>query len=135
MNHELSRAIKHWQYVAPIIRYPHNEQQLEKMIAQLDQLLDLVGNDENHPLIELVDILSGIIETYEIQEEKKIMGTGLDALKYLMQAHHLAQSDLSEIASQGVLSEILNGKRKLNLRQIKLLAKRFDIDPATFIDN
>ena len=41
----------------------------------------------------------------------------IDALKFLMKAHHLTQSDLSEIGSQGVISEILRGKRPLNLRQ------------------
>jgi HTH-type transcriptional regulator/antitoxin HigA len=57
------------------------------------------------------------------------------ALKFLMKAHHLSQSDLPEIASQGVLSEILRGKRTLNLRQTKLLAKRFGVAPATFIND
>ena len=52
-----------------------------------------------------------------------------------MQANHLKQSELPEIGSQGVVSEILRGKRVLNLRQIKLLAERFYVDPATFIDD
>ncbi|MEO1801157.1 MAG: transcriptional regulator, partial [Cyanobacteria bacterium J06629_2] len=42
--------------------------------------------------------------------------------------------DLSEIGSQGVVSEILSGKRKLNVRQIQLLAERFHVSPATFFD-
>lgn len=45
----------------------------------------------------------------------------------------LKQSDLGHIASQGVMSEILNGKRKLNVRQIKLLAAQFGVDLSTFI--
>lgn len=52
-----------------------------------------------------------------------------------MESHHLHQSDLPEIGSQGVISEILNGKRSLNLRQIKLLAKRFKVEASTFIDD
>jgi len=60
--------------------------------------------------------------------------TGIEALKFFMKAHDLKQKDLSEIGSQGVVSEILNGKRSLNLRQIKLLAKRFDVSPLIFID-
>ena len=51
-----------------------------------------------------------------------------------MKTHHLRQSDLTEIGSQGVVSEILTGKRKLNLRQVKKLAKRFKVTPETFID-
>ena len=54
-------------------------------------------------------------------------------LKYLMHEHHVKQNDLSEIGSQGVVSEILNGRRKLNVRQIQLLSKRFHVSPAVFI--
>lgn len=50
-----------------------------------------------------------------------------------MEEHGLNQSDLSEIGSPGVVSEILNGKRELNVRQIRLLAKRFQVSPAVFI--
>jgi antitoxin component HigA of HigAB toxin-antitoxin module len=58
----------------------------------------------------------------------------IDALIYLMEEHSLSQSDLPEIGSQGVVSEILNGKRKLNVRQIQLLAERFQVSTATFFD-
>jgi HTH-type transcriptional regulator/antitoxin HigA len=47
--------------------------------------------------------------------------------------HNLKQTDLTEIGSQGVVSEILNGKRELNIRQIKLLSKRFSASPSVFI--
>jgi HTH-type transcriptional regulator/antitoxin HigA len=50
-----------------------------------------------------------------------------------MEEHGLKQLDLSEIGSQGVVSEILSGKRQLNIRQIKILSKRFKVSPAVFI--
>jgi HTH-type transcriptional regulator / antitoxin HigA len=50
-----------------------------------------------------------------------------------MSAHDIKQSDLPEIGSQGVVSEILNGKRQLNLRQIKALSKRFGLPVDAFI--
>lgn len=34
---------------------------------------------------------------------------------------------------QGVVSEILNAKRDLNVRQIRALAKRFHVSPTVFI--
>jgi hypothetical protein len=37
----------------------------------------------------------------------------------------LKQSDLPEIGSRGVISEMLSGKGQLNVRQIKLLSKKF----------
>lgn len=50
-----------------------------------------------------------------------------------MEQHSLTQSDLPELGSQGVMSEILRGKRELNLRQIKALAERFHVPAALFI--
>jgi HTH-type transcriptional regulator/antitoxin HigA len=50
-----------------------------------------------------------------------------------MEEHKLARSDLPEIGSQGVLSEILSGKRDLNVRQIAQLAARFGVSPTLFI--
>lgn len=52
---------------------------------------------------------------------------------HFMTEHNIKQSDLKEIGSQGVISEILNGKRELNIRQIKLLAEKFNVSPAVFI--
>ena len=51
-----------------------------------------------------------------------------------MESHNLPQSALTELGSQGVVSEILSGKRKLNIRQIKALAKRSNVTLDTFIN-
>ena len=47
--------------------------------------------------------------------------------------YELKQVDLSELGSQGVVSEILNGKRDLNLRQVKALSERFKVPASVFI--
>ncbi len=133
-NHSLEIAMKHWVYIKPVAAFPKNEKEFNKLVSYLDKLLDIVGEDENHPAIGLVDVISNLISSYEDQNYEKITGSSIDALKYLMESHNLKQSDLSKIVSQGVLSEILNGKRSLNLRQIKLLGKYFNVDPSTFID-
>ncbi len=54
-------------------------------------------------------------------------------LSFLISEHGLKQADLPEIRSQGVVSEVLSGKRKLNLRQIQLLSERFNLSPVVFI--
>lgn len=134
MHSVLETAIKHWSYISPVVSHPKNKKEMEQLQILLDELLDIVGSNEKHPLMELVDIMSDRIAFYEAEHESAIMGSGIDALKYLMEAHHLRQCDLPEIGSQGVVSEILNGKRPLNIRQITALSKRFHVDPATFID-
>jgi HTH-type transcriptional regulator/antitoxin HigA len=47
----------------------------------------------------------------------------------------LSQADLPEIGSQSVVSEVLRGKRELNVRQIRALSRRFHVSPDAFFPN
>ena len=99
----------------------------------LDEIIDEIGEDEKHPLAELADALSVFAEKYEA-EHMAIPEANLGAvLKYFMNEHGLRQTDLPEIGSQGVVSEMLAGKRELNKRQITALTKRFGVSPAVFL--
>ncbi len=80
-----------------------------------------------------METLGSLIEIYEGWNIPEIEGNPIDVLKALMVEHGLKQSDLSEIGSQGIISEILSGKRQLNIRQIKILSKRFNVSPAVFV--
>jgi HTH-type transcriptional regulator/antitoxin HigA len=133
MNIQLKEIVKVWPDIAPIFSVPHNEKDYNKLVSLLDSLIDEVGNNENHPLTSLMETIGSLIETYESQYIKEIEGNPIDALNALMEEHGLKQSDLSEIGSQGVVSEILSGKRQLNVRQIKILSNRFHVSPAVFI--
>ena len=104
-----------------------------RAIEQLNELVDLVGTNEEHPLYELLDTLGTLIERYEDEHRPMPPASGADALRYLMDEHNLRQSDLPEVGSQGIVSEILRGKRELNVRQIRELAQRFQVDPAVFL--
>ena len=115
--------------IAPIRDAEH----YQRMVFMLEALLDEAGGNENHPAMGLVDIVGDLIEDYETEHHPMPDVTGVQALKFLMQQHGLKQTDLSEIGSQGVVSEILTGKRDLNIRQIRALSKRFGISPATFV--
>ena len=134
MNQTLTIAAKHWPYIADLVRYPNNEKEYRHLVQRLDELLNVVGSNEDHPLIGLVDVMSNFIASYEEIHHKQPKTKSIDALRFLMVSHQLTQRDLPEIGSQGVVSEVLNGKRKLNVRQIKQLAKRFHVSPSTFIE-
>lgn len=133
MNAVVETAIEHWKYIVPLVARPENEADFERLVSYLVVLLDKVGRDENHPLIRLVEIVSEVVNAYETEQVAEPIGKGIDALRYLMEAHGLHQTDLPEIGSQGVVSEILNGRRKLNRRQIKALAARFKVSPETLL--
>jgi HTH-type transcriptional regulator/antitoxin HigA len=92
-----------------------------------------VGNNQNHELAPVMETIGNLIENYENREYKIKEASPIDVLKYLMQEHGLKQSDLKEIGSQGVVSEILTGKRTLNLEQIKKISSRFQVSPLVFI--
>ena len=133
MNTQLKEISKVWPDIQNIFSVPHNEKEYDRLASLLDSLIDEVGDNEKHPLASLMETLGSLIETYEGWNIPEIEGNPVDALKALMVEHGLKQSDLSEIGSQGVISEILSGKRQLNIRQIKILSKRFNVSPAVFV--
>jgi HTH-type transcriptional regulator/antitoxin HigA len=49
-----------------------------------------------------------------------------------MHEHGLNQGDLPEIGAQSVVSEILSGKRQLNVRHIRALAAHFNVPADVF---
>jgi len=115
--------------IGPIMDAEHYRQ----MVATLEALLDEAAGKEEHPAMGLVDIVGDLIEDYEAEHHRLPEVTGIEALKFLMEQHGLKQSDLSEIGSQGVVSEILTGKRDLNIRQVRALSERFGVSAATFV--
>ena len=104
-----------------------------RAVAMLDEIIDEIGEDEKHPLAELADALSVFVEKYEAEHMTIPQANLAAVLKYFMNEHGLRQTDLPEIGSQGVVSEVLAGKRELNTRQITGLAKRFGVSPAVFL--
>ncbi|MBU3694049.1 MAG: hypothetical protein FGM40_04385 [Rhodocyclaceae bacterium] len=70
---------------------------------------------------------------YEAAHHLLAEATGAQALRFLMAQHGLKQSDLPEICSQGVVSDVLAGKRALDIRQVRALSERFGVSPATFV--
>lgn len=122
----------HWQPIAPLFTI-RNEVEYDRAIERLNALLDEVGTDENHPLYGLLDTLGTVIREYEATHHPIPTSSGVDVLRFFMEEHQLTQSDLPEVGSQGVVSEILSGRRELNIRQVRALAKRFHVSPAVFV--
>jgi HTH-type transcriptional regulator/antitoxin HigA len=132
---EVHRLLPAWEAfrtatdIAPI----RNKAHYRRMVAMLEALLDEARGDESHSAMGLADIVGDLIEDYESAHHPLPPTTGLQALKFLIEQHGLKQGDLPEVGSQGVVSEVLSGKRELNVRQVRALGKRFGVSPATFI--
>ena len=125
-------GFKHaWSVVEPGLLIK-TEQDYKKAVQMLDKLLDEVGNNQRHPYFNFLEVFGTLIENYE-EDHREVKGASAqDVLRFLMEEHGLAQEDLPEVGSQGVVSEILNGKRELNTRQMKALSKRFGVSPVVF---
>ncbi|MDA0745492.1 MAG: transcriptional regulator [bacterium] len=134
MATSLEKVSRIWPTVQDIFRVPHTEEDCERLVELLDNLVDEVGEDENHPLASLVETVGTLVESYETHHIPEVEGSPIQALCVLMEMHGLKQSELPELGSQGVVSEILSGKRQLNLRQVNALSKRFNVSPAVFVD-
>ena len=130
---ELERVQTSWKEVKDFLSVPHSKKEYNKIVSLLDLVIDEVGNKQNHPLAPLLETLGSLVEAYEKENLKPIDAKPIEVLKFLMEEHNLTQKDMKQLGSQGVVSEILNGKRELNVRQIKELSKRFGVSPAVFI--
>ena len=65
-NLKIRNTEKAWTPVAGFIYVPHNKQEYDQIVNLLDDLIDEVGEDENHPLASMMEILGVLIEHYEI---------------------------------------------------------------------
>ena len=94
-------------------------------------------SDEYSAIQWVVSMLADALEKYDeplwepapVDDEPP----GVTVLRMLMDQHMLTQSDLPEVGSQGIVSEILSCKRELNLRQIKTLSESYGVPQRFFL--
>lgn len=125
----------HFQALSSVIPlHPiRNEADYDKAVAALNGLLDAGAMNEAHPLADLANTLGALIGEYDDAHYPTQEVSPLAMLRFLMDQNSLTQADLPEIGTQGVISEILSGKRDLNVRQIKSLSERFHVPVGVFI--
>ena len=114
---------------APIV----DEAQYELALAFVERVFNSVANDPSHPMGGLVEVMADRIRAYEQRVHPwPDTSNAATVLASLMEEHGLAQSNLPEVGAQSVVSAVLAGKRKLNLRQVKALAQRFSVPIEVF---
>ncbi|NBB10955.1 type II toxin-antitoxin system HigA family antitoxin [Pseudomonas sp. SLFW] len=133
MSALIKHATEHWHHVAPLLNKPETEDEYDLLVSGLDELLEIIGEDEGHPLNRLAILIGDAIEAYDHENRPMPVASGVEALRYLMREHGLNQGDVPEVGTQSVISEILSGKRQLNLRQVRQLADRFGVPVEVFI--
>ncbi len=126
-------ATEHWSHVAPVLTPPETEEDYERLIAALDEVLDAGGADESNELASLAERMGELVAAYEAEHVAELnIADGVAVILHLMEEHGLRQSDLSEIGPQSVVSDVLNRKRSLNARQMYALSQRFGLPMDLF---
>ena len=103
----------HWSVVRPLFSI-RNEREYDLAIERLNTLIDEVGTNEQHPLYELLDTLGAVIHTYEEKYYRMPECSGVEMLQFLMEEHQLSPSDLPELGTPDMISEILDRLKREN---------------------
>lgn len=116
------------------LRAIESERHYRAMTEFMNELLDEVGDRESHPLMGLLDVVTTFVHNYEASNVDIPDAKPAVVLRFLMEQHGLRQADRADLfGTQSNVSEALSGKREINARQAKALAKRFGVSPAAFI--
>lgn len=107
------------------------EAELNEVQAVVDDLLDrpeLTADEQDY-----LNVLGTLIYEYEQTLEPLPDIEGVELLKVLIEEHDLRQKDLIPIfKTESIVSDVLNGKRKLTVNHIQKLAEFFGVSPAVF---
>ena len=117
-------------YSPRIIR---NDAEYERLLSHTQHLFfkDNLSDEES----DLLDLLVLLTREYEHQKLENTQLKAHQVLQHLMEAKGIRQVNLvGVIGSSGVVSEVLQGKRRISKAQAKSLGLYFSVNPCLFID-
>jgi len=71
---ELRQITDLWPRVAGTLRAPHTKEEYGELLEAMDQLMQKVGGDEEHPLKSLMEVMAVLIENYEEENVAEVTG-------------------------------------------------------------
>lgn len=108
-----------------------SENEVIERAEVMDQIMDMAKH-ENDLVLVFANAIADRIEEFEHKIEMPVTSVA-ERLRSLMDIKQLKQSDLKEIAPQSVISDILNNKREVNLKQAKGFASYFNLPIEMFV--
>jgi HTH-type transcriptional regulator/antitoxin HigA len=110
----------------------HSEKENEHYTALLEELDHKIGKLKSAEQ-RLAELLTLLIEDFEERHYSLKPATAVEALQELMDMNDLKQKDLVDIfGTPSIISEVINGKRKLTTEHIRKLSRRFHVSPELF---
>ncbi len=112
-----------------VIRTRSENEHFTRLLEDLDRRHTSLTRAER----ELADLLTLLIEDYEERQYELPRASPLEALRFLMDQHHLRQKDLLDVfGTPSIASEVLSGKRELSKEHIRRLSERFSVPVELF---
>jgi HTH-type transcriptional regulator/antitoxin HigA len=105
---------------------------LQVRMALIDELYSH-ANTEDHAAARFAEFVADRVYEYESETVLIAYSSQSEALAFLLSERGVKQKDLSEIATQSAVSEILNNKRKMTVAQIKGFAEFFKVPVEFFM--
>jgi HTH-type transcriptional regulator / antitoxin HigA len=110
-----------------------SEAENERCIRALEEL-DRKGSRMSTAERRLAELLTLLIENFEERHYALEPADPVTIIDELMSANGLKQKDLLDIfGTSSIVSEVLNGKRRLTTEHIRRLSRRFHVSADVFI--
>ncbi len=107
------------------------EQQYNRALKRMEEIFDAPPDSKQGKEAEILALL---IENYEEEHYKIEAPDPITAIKIRMEELNLKQKDLVGIVgSKGIVSEVLNKKRKLTVNMIRRLSVALNLTPSILI--
>ncbi len=109
------------------------EKQYDETLERLNEIFDAKENSKEGQEAELLALL---IENYEDKNHRIGTPDPIVAVRIRMEELQLKQKDLiGVVGSKGIVSEVLNRKRRLTVKMIRNLSERLKITPNVLIQD
>jgi len=125
------------EYLELVRRFPlrplRSKRDLDKAIAVIDGLIDREKRSRDEE--DYLDVLGDLVHKYENEHHPIEDPSAQEMLKFQIDNHSTNQRAVALGAGIAVstISEVLAGRRNLNLDHIQKLAAFFGVEPALFI--
>ncbi len=109
-----------------------NDAGLDKRMVLIDELYSYAKSEADISAIFAVMVADRV---HEYEHEHLVIPEVEpgEALAFFMKERAVKQKDLKQIAPQSIISEILNGHRKMTVEHIKEFSKFFGVPETTFM--
>ena len=112
----------------------HNDDELEAYTKALFRLTALENPTRAEQ--EAIELLTLLIERYEETSYPIPKVDAVSVVRFLLEHQDLTQRELvQEFGSESAVSMFLAGQRKLTLKQVRKLSKRFKLPADVFVSN